>query len=896
MMDSTRWNQIQALFHEAADLTRTQQRAFLQSACGEDTRLISDVLALLEEDARGSSMLDSNVAHVADEILDQAILPTTPSKEFGPHRILRVLGEGGMGVVYLAKRTDLGSLVAIKILRDAWLSPARRERFSTEQRMLAQLNHPSIARLYDADTLPDGTPWFVMEYVEGVLLTVYCAAHDSSIEDRLKLFRSVCDAVQYAHAHAVIHRDLKPSNILVKSDGSIRLLDFGIAKQMESLDASVDQTATGLRLMTPAYAAPEQIRGDRVGIQTDVYSLGVILYELLADQLPFDLSNKTPGEAATILAEQEPEKPSATAKRVEKLPTAGSRSSSISKAAWADLDVICLAAMHKDLLRRYASVEALVRDVDHYLNGEPLEARPDSLHYRLDKFVRRNRTAVSAGALAFMLIVGLVIFYTMRLARARDAAIAEAARTQRVQRFMQNLFQGGDEEAGPAGDLRVVTLLDRGAQQARSLDADPAVQAELFETLGDSYEQLGKYNQADPLLRLALEKRKSLYSLDSAQSAESLVALGILSKDQGKLELAERLVSEGLIISKRHLPPKHPALAKASSTLGRVMVARGEYTQAVPILEEALLLQSAPGAMTADVLSTMGDLANCQFYLGRYAESDFLNRRGLELDRQLFGDRHPNVAEDYLNLAAVQYEWGHYDQAEKFDRQALDIIESYYGKDHPETSSVLTILGRALVAEGKIDEANIVLHEALAKQEQAYGKTHTQVALTVNELGKVALQRGNLDEAEVDFTRAANIWRVVYNNKHYYIGTALANLGGVYLQRKQYVRAESYFRDAMEMYLKTLPGDHKLLGITRIRLGGVLVTERRYREAEVESLAGYQILMNQPNPPPNWMRSARKDLLAEYESLNQPVKAALMRAQLAIADRASPTGSGTSTK
>jgi len=890
-MDSTRWDQIQELFHEAADLPRPQQHAFLQSACGQDADLMADVLALLEEDARGSSMLDSDVAHMAHELLDGPTLPIMTSKEFGPYRIIRVLGHGGMGVVYLAERTDLGNHVAIKILRDAWLSPARCERFASEQRMLAQLNHPSIARLYDADTLQDGTPWFVMEYVEGVPLTEYSVANDCSIEERLKLFRSVCVAVQHAHAQAVIHRDLKPSNILVKSDGSIRLLDFGIAKQLESLDVSMDQTRTGLRLMTPAYAAPEQIRGGRIGIQTDVYSLGVILYELLADHLPFDLSNRTPGEAETIVAEQEPEKPSARAKRTKGIPSPATRSLTASKSSWADLDVMCLTAMHKDPQRRYTSVEALIRDVDHYLRGEPLEARPDSLHYRVGKFVRRNRRAVGAAALVFLAIFGLVVFYTVRLTRARDAALAEAARTQHVQRFMQNLFQGGDEEAGPADDLRVVTLLDRGTEQAKNLDADPAVQADLYEEIGDSYEHLGKYDQADSLLNLALEKRRAIYGPDSAESAESLVALGILRKDQGRLEDAERLVTEGLEISKRHLAPVHPALAKASGTLGRVMVARGEYVQAIPLLEATLRQQSAQGRPTADYAGTLGDLANCQFYLGHYAESEFLNRRGLEMDRHLFGDRHPNVAEDYLNLAAVQFEWGHFSEAESYDRQALDIIQSYYGKEHPETSAVLTILGRALVAEGKIDEASRVLHQALALQERANGKTHPQVALTVNELGKVALQRGNLDEAEADFTRAEHIWSSAYGGRHYYIGTALANLGGVYLERKQYSRAEYFFREALAMYTKTLPEDHKLLGITRIRLGGVLVAERRYNDAEVESLDGYQILMKQTNPPPNWMRSVRKDLVREYEALNQPAKAASMRAQLAVPADESPSSS-----
>ena len=256
-----------------------------------------------------------------------------------------------------------------------------------------------------------------MEYVEGVLLTDYCSQHALLIDQRLQLFRTVCEAVQYAHQHAVIHRDLKPSNILVKPDGTIRLLDFGIAKQLDSLDSPAgqkgsDQTMTGLRLMTPAYAAPEQIRGEQLGVHTDVYSLGVILYELLAGELPFDLSRLTPGEAEAMIVGQDPEKPSAVANRMAEgasttphVPTAG-------KTAWADLDVLCLTAMHKDTQRRYQSVEALIRDIDHYLNGEPLEARPDTFHYRLGKFVRRNQRAVTAAALAFTVVVGLVVFFT----------------------------------------------------------------------------------------------------------------------------------------------------------------------------------------------------------------------------------------------------------------------------------------------------------------------------------------------------------------------------------------------------------------------------------------------------------------------------------------------------
>jgi eukaryotic-like serine/threonine-protein kinase len=887
-MDSTRWERIQTLFHDAADLPRSEQGAFLQSACGEDSGLVADVLAMLEEDARGTSLLDRDMAHVAHQVLEEAG-PQLPFKEFGPYRMKQMLGEGGMGVVYLAERKDLGSLVAIKVLRDAWLSPARRERFASEQRTLAQLNHPSIARLYDADTLDDGTPWFVMEYVEGVPLTEYCSQHKCSIAERLHLFRSVCEAVQYAHQHAVIHRDLKPSNILVKPDGTVRLLDFGIAKQIEVLggppgQTRTDQTLTGLRLMTPAYAAPEQIRGDGVGIQTDVYSLGVILYELLAGQRPFDFSNLAPGEAETLILQQEPAKPSIAAKRISDQPAAAV--SSVGKASWDDLDVLCLTAMHKDPRRRYRSVEAMVRDVDHYLKREPLEARADTLRYRLGKFVRRNQRAVSVAALVFALVVGMAIFFTVRLARARNAALAEAARTGRIQRFMLNLFQGGDEAAGPSDTLRVVTLLDRGVQEARALDSDPAVQAELYETLGSMYQKLGKFEQANSLLDSALQQRTRLFGPDSPEVAQSLVAVGLLRSDQAQYEEAEHLIRRGLDISQRKLASGDPALARATFALGKLLENRGVYDQAAHELDEAVKLQSAPGATTPDLAASLSELANTNFYAGHYDISDSLNRQVLAMQRQLYGERHPLVADTLINLGSIQFQLGHYTEAERYERQALDIVQSFYGKDHPETADAMTILGQSLTFEHRLDEASALLHQSLTILEHAYGPVHPRVAYALNELGNIALRQQKLDDAEADFSRVVEIYRSVYGDNHYLISVAQSNLGGVYAERKDYVRAERLFREALQRYGKTLPADHLNVGITRIRLGGALAGERRFPEAEVESHAGYDIVMKQTSPTVRWLQSARKDLATEYEALNQPQNAAKFRAEFSAESKA----------
>ncbi len=414
-MDQARWDKIQSLFHDAAALPEPKRLPYLRSVCDGDEVLVSEVLALLEEDAHGASLLDRDVSEVAQQILGDSTA-SLPFKEFGPYCIKKRLGEGGMGVVYLAERKDLGSLVAIKILRDAWLSPSRRERFATEQRTLAQLNHPSIARLYDANTSPDGTPFFVMEYVEGVPLTEYCHERQCSVEERLRLFRAVCEAVLYAHQHGVIHRDLKPSNILVREDGTVRLLDFGIAKHVESFGESVEQTATGLRLMTPAYASLEQIRGERVGIHTDVYSLGVILYELLCGRLPFDLSGCTPAQAEKFLTEREAEKPSSVMWQTSASKTSHKGMAAFRKTVSPELDALCLTAMHKDPALRYHSVDALIRDIDHYQKHEPLEARPATLSYRVRHFFSRHQRSIAAAFMTSLVaaMAALAVVFAVR--------------------------------------------------------------------------------------------------------------------------------------------------------------------------------------------------------------------------------------------------------------------------------------------------------------------------------------------------------------------------------------------------------------------------------------------------------------------------------------------------
>ncbi|HSB53099.1 MAG TPA: tetratricopeptide repeat protein [Gemmatimonadales bacterium] len=869
-MDAARWERIQSLFHAAADLAPEAQQALLQAEAGDDPELIAEVRALLREDAKEHPLLDQDRARLAGGMLaSDTQLPTT---RFGPYRVTRLLGEGGMGVVYLGQRDDLGSVAAIKILRDAWLSPARRERFESEQRTLAQLNHPSIARLYDADALPDGTPWIAMEYVDGVAITDWCDQRNATVQERLRLFHTVCEAVQHAHRHAIIHRDLKPSNILVTADGAVKLLDFGIAKQLESLDLPADQTQTGLRLLTPAYAAPEQIRGSRVGIYTDVYALGVILYQLLTGRLPFDLTDRTPEEAARIITEEAAERPSSAARK---------GAAALTSSGWADLDVLCLTAMHRDPQRRYRTVEALLRDVDHFLDAEPLEARPDTLGYRAGKFIRRNRAAVLASALVVGTITAVVIFYTVRLTRARNEARAEAARTQRIQRFMVNLFQNGDESTAPGDSLRVVTVIDRGLVEAQSLAEDPVLQSELDLTLGVLYQQLGKYERADSLLNAALTIRQRVLGQDDPEVAPALVSLGELRLKQARYDESERYIREGLTLAERRYAPGHPAIARATSALGQVLVERGQYDSAVPILEQAIRLQAARDTSSADYASAIGDLANAHFYAGHYPLADSLYTRVLGMSRRLYGDRHPHVAEDLSNLGQIQQMLGTYAKAEEYYRRAYDIAQGWYGTNHPETASYLTMVGRSLLFQNKFDSAKAALSQALAIQEQLHGPNHPEVANALNELGSLAWQRDQLDEAERSWRRVIDIYRSAYGEKHQFVAVALSNLSGVYQQRKEYPRAEALLREALGIYTGILSPEHVNVAIGHIKLGRVLLRSGRYGEAVKETTQGYDILVKQADPAVSFIKAARKDLVAAYDSLRQPEKAEKYRRELA---------------
>jgi serine/threonine-protein kinase len=527
----------------------------------------------------------------------------------------------------------------------------------------------------------------------------------------------------------------------------------------------------------------------------------------------------------------------------------------------------------------------LIRDVDHFLRREPLDARPDSWRYRGGKFMRRHWQAVAATAAALVVLVGLTAVYTLRVTEARQAAEAEAVRTARIQGFMLNLFDGGDASAGPADDLRVLTLIDRGAQEARALDAEPLVQAELYRTIGGLYQKIGQFDRADALLTSALERHRGLLGDDAAPVGDDLVAIGLLRIDQAQFEDAERLIADGLAIARRVGGEASPAAARALAAHGHLLEARGAYDEAIGVNEQAVTAYARLGEGSAEWTAALGQLADSHYYAGHYDEADRLNDRVLASTRAIYGGKHPRVADILVNLGASQSDRGRYEDAKGFYRPAVDILREYYGDDHFRTASAKTMLGRTLVYQKAFAEGVPLLEEALAVQQQINGPTHPRVASALNDLGSAALQQKRLDEAAARFSRMIDIYRTVYGGDHYLLATAISNLGSVHVEKADYAGAERLYRDAVDMFTRVQSATHLNTGIARLKLGRALLRQQRYQEAEQHTRAGYDIVRAQANPSIGFLNNARTDLAAEYEALGETEKATAMRAELETATR-----------
>jgi eukaryotic-like serine/threonine-protein kinase len=747
----------------------------------------------------------------SDTDVPAAPAPSPLERRIGPYRILRQLGQGGMGMVYLAARADehFEKRVALKVVRAGADSAAVVRHFKRERQILAGLDHPNIARLLDGGTTDDGLPYFVMDYVEGEPLLPYCEARGLSVAARLRLFQALCSAVQYAHRSLVVHRDIKPGNILVAADGTPKLLDFGIAKLVDPELADDAPTGTALA-MTPEYASPEQARGEPITTATDVYSLGVVLYNLLTGQHPYRLTSRQPLDVLKAVLEQDPEKPSIAVERALALPATvvqtrglasgggmGGEATRRQPAAGppavtettaragettpdrlrrrlrGDLDNILMMALRKEPQRRYASVEAFSEDIQRYLEGRPVAARRPTVAYRTGKFVRRHAAAVGAAAAALVLLVGFtgaMAVQSARVARERDVARhersaaererataqRERATAQRVSAFLVDLFKISDPGEARGNSVTAREMLDKGTAKIRTeLKDQPEVRATLMATMGDVYRRLGLYDKAAALLEEALEIRKETLGSAHPDVAASLGGLASLRFERGDYPGAESLYREALAIRRRALGNEHPDVAKTLNDLAGVVHEKGDYAQAESLYRVALAMRrKLLGDEHPDVAKSLNDLATVLYGKGDYAGAEKLQREALALKRRLLGDDHPDVANGEANLAVLLREKGDYAGAEVLHRQALTLTRKLYGSAHPRVAMSLASLADTLCLERKAAEAEPFATEALAVFKKTLPSGHPYIAETESVLGGCLALEHRFREAETLLLRS----------------------------------------------------------------------------------------------------------------------------------------------
>ena len=825
-----RWEAILSLFHDALDQPPGARTSFLHAACEGDEALYHQVTALLAADAVDDAFLSTA------RPLSACLAPEQGSMQgerIGPYCVDEEIGRGGMGVVYRAHRDDVGTTVAIKFLRERFPSAARQRRFVVEQRTLGRLEHSGIARLLDAGTTDNGTPFFVMEHVEGVPITDYCAAHDLYLRARLALFQQVGNAVRYAHANAVVHRDLKPSNVLVTDTDEgpqVKLLDFGIAKLLA--DDEDAQTRTNERLLTPAYAAPEQVNQGAISTATDVYALGVLLYELLTGKRPLEVPDASLSEAVERILHQHPESPSVAATRAAGQPSPGDLPPVSASALQGDLDTICTVALRKEPGRRYASVEALCGDITRFLTRRPITARSDTLTYRTGKFIRRNRVGVAAAAATAVLIAALVTVYTFQLATERDRATEQAAVAESVVEFFVETLEEGNPNAVAGDTLTIYDIIGRAEERSGQLD-NRLARASVLDGIGRIRHVHGQFDHADSLFTRSLDLRRAALSPNHPDVASSLNHLAQVYALQGDYAAADSLVMQSLAILQQAYGARDSQLAEPTKILAQVRYRQGRYADADSLYGRTVSIDRRANALTADSRAdTHQEWGMAKFQQADYAGAAEQYRRAIDYFDEVYPEGHVATASALANLASIERMRGEYAAAADGYREALAMTEEILGPRHLNIAIIQNNLAVTYHRQGQVEAAAAMMAKNVQLRRDLLGPEHPAVATAHNNLGKMLRDLGRLSEAESHFREALTIRETALGSGHDKTVTALNNLATLHETRGAYETAEPMRRDVLARYRAALGPDHPRVALALTNLGALLREKGAYAEAE----------------------------------------------------------------
>ncbi|MDQ4123627.1 MAG: serine/threonine-protein kinase [Acidobacteriota bacterium] len=862
-MTAERWLEIEELFNQSIELDLPERQRFLSKIYDADLR--REVEALIDAERANQGKLAGAVQSAAEHFINNSDDPIPASRQIGNYQIIREIGRGGMGAVYLAVRDDeIKKSVALKIIKRGMDTDEILRRFRTERQILAALDHPNIARLLDGGTTGDGLHFFVMEYVEGLPLLDYCERHQLSTAERLALFRQICAAVSYAHQNLIVHRDLKPSNILITKDGIPKLLDFGIAKMLnpEFSSQTANQTATAFRLMTPEYASPEQVRGEQITTASDVYSLGVLLYELLTGHRPYQIKARcTHAEIVRAVCDTIPERPSSVAGRflqktesfTKKNKQRTANKEQRTKSLKGDLDNIVLTALRKEPVRRYRSVEQLSEDIGCHLNGLPISARPATFVYRAGKFVRRNRAIVALSSFVLTLLIGFAVtesFQSNRFRRERDRANIERERAEKVSAFLTEIFRSANPAQTKGKELTAREFLDKGAARIQGeLRDQPEVQVKLLMTIVDAYVVLGHYDRAEPLAHRAFDISREAFGDEHQQTLESKERLaGVKIWRSGKeeavrlrLELdaayrriygddlktafnlrelsrafgvagkkpeADQALIESVELARRILPGNSSQLSAFLTAEAEIYWDKYDFARTEPLLREALKIgQTIESENPLDAAGNYGNLGRMLMNKGALDEAEPLLRRAWELRRSNIKEDSFMVGISLFNVGDCLFQKGNFDEAEQILRRVIEIYQKD-GNGSVHLADALLLSGRIAEAKNALPEAEEFYRRAIAEAPRSWGAHAHKYNFPVY-LGLLMIKKGEARQAEPLLRESLRGLQEIYDDDHISVSYAQSTLGECLTVLGKREEAESLLRQSVENLQRKLGAHHQ---------------------------------------------------------------------------------------
>jgi len=836
-VDDKRWKAIQTIFAAAGKLEDDKRTAYLDEACGGDDELRREVEELLASESTAD--LDSIVNRAAADLVT-----AHEGRRIGPYRVVEVIGRGGMGQVYLAERADkeLEQQVAIKVVGWFAVTDSQIDRFLAERQILASLDHPNIARLLDGGRTNDGIPYLAMEYVDGRAIVDYVDDNALSLEARLRLFLKVCDAVQHAHGRLVIHRDIKPSNILVTAEGVPKLLDFGIAKLLDAstLGPQAPLTRADLRVLTPEYASPEQLQGLPVTTQTDVYGLGLLLYQLLTGRFPYAIENVESPRLESIILETEPGLPSAAVTRA--LPDGGNAGPALpprqlSRRLQGDLDNIVLMALRKEPERRYQTVKDLADDVRSYLDDRPVRARGESAVYRAQKFLRRNRAAAIATVIVAVAIATQTVFYTQRLAEERDAARLQAARAEEVADFLTDLFAEADPSRNLGAPLTARQMLDRGASRiVDELGGQPALQAALMVTIAQSYENMEENVAAREYLDAAVPGVAARLGPDHPDVLNLRFLQGSVMTFVGDAEASLAIHSDNL---QRQLAVHGPGsyeVARETRQLGVANQRLGNYDEAERLYRDALhMFRSLGTAAAGDMAGTLLDYGSMLRRLDRGEEEETMLLEALAVQEARVGRHHPDYAAVVNNLGNHYFRRSELHLAQRYMQEHVDLQRALNGEDSVPYGVALVNYGSLLKEEGEQQAALDRFNEALAIYSKGYGRDAPRYAYLLENIANTLVDLGRYDEAEAAYHESLAILEKRFGRDHPEYAFTQRNLGVSLKRMGRPAEAVPALRAAIATWTKAHGPDYSRVITARTALAESLYDAGDLDAAEVEA-------------------------------------------------------------